>query len=232
MKPSWPFLLVLLLFPTVGTFFYFVAASPDDPLFKIGYAATKLVQLLLPIIWLLRNDPARFSRVRLSWRGAAGGLLFGLLTLAVILGAYYFFYRGGPVFDGVAEVGRGKVRGFGADSVLGFILLGGGISVVHSLFEEYYWRWFGFSELRQRVSLLPALLISSLAFAAHHVLVLWVYFPNYWWSAIIPFAAGTALGGAIWAWWYEKSGSLAGAWIAHILADVALMMVGYDLLFR
>ena len=37
-------------------------------------------------------------------------------------------------------------------------------------------------------------------------------------------------GGAIWAWMYEKTGSLYGPWVNHALVDTAIFIVGYDLL--
>ena len=58
-----------------------------------------------------------------------------------------------------------------------------------------------------------------------------VYFPGRFWTATIPFSLGVTFGGVIWAWGYDRFGSLAGPWTAHIGADVGLMAVGYDLLF-
>jgi membrane protease YdiL (CAAX protease family) len=74
--------------------------------------------------------------------------------------------------------------------------------------------------------------MSALAFAAHHVIVLYVYFPGRLWTATVPFAFAVAVGGAIWAWLYDRHQSLAGPWIAHALTDVAIMAVGFDLLYR
>ena len=56
--------------------------------------------------------------------------------------------------------------------------------------------------------------------------------PNHFFSATLPFSVGVAFGGLVWAWWYERSGSLAGPWVAHIFADLGIMAVGYDLLYR
>jgi membrane protease YdiL (CAAX protease family) len=67
---------------------------------------------------------------------------------------------------------------------------------------------------------------------SHHVIVLSVYFPGRFWSAVVPFSLAIALGGAAWAWIYHKSGSLIGPWISHLIVDVAVMAIGYDLAFR
>src|SRR5262249_11228268 len=102
-------------------------------------------------------------------------------------------------------------------------------SLVHSLLEEYYWRWFVYGRMRRYVSLAPAIVISSLGFMAHHVIVLATYFgwANGWtWL----FAVATAVGGAFWAWLYERSGSIYGPWISHLLMDAAIFGIGYDLM--
>jgi hypothetical protein len=83
--------------------------------------------------------------------------------------------------------------------------------------------------MRRLMRLAPALLLSGLAFGAHHVLVLAMYFgwdsPWTW-----GFSAAVAIGGVYWAWLYERTGSLVGPWLSHILADVAIFTIGYELL--
>jgi membrane protease YdiL (CAAX protease family) len=74
--------------------------------------------------------------------------------------------------------------------------------------------------------------LSGLAFMGHHVLVLNVFFPGWFWPAVVPLSACIALGGVAWAWLYERSGSLLGPWVSHVIVDVALMAIGYDILFR
>jgi membrane protease YdiL (CAAX protease family) len=70
--------------------------------------------------------------------------------------------------------------------------------------------------------------ISSLGFMAHHVLVLGKYFgfssPATW-----LFSVCVAVGGAVWAWLYERTESLLGPWLSHLLVDAAIFAIGYDL---
>jgi membrane protease YdiL (CAAX protease family) len=231
-KVPWAILVLALALPTVGALVYFVAADPDDPLFRVAYAASKVIQFALPIVALLTFVPGRLKTVRASARGLPAGLAFGLVTLIAILGVYFVALRNGPHLSGVAEAVKGKVRGFGLHSPAGFAALAMFLSVIHSFLEEYYWRWFVHGGLRERLSQPVAVTVSSLAFAAHHVVVLYVYFPGRLWSATLPFTLAVAMGGAVWAWLYDRSGSLAGSWAAHALTDVALMAVGYDLLYR
>ena len=76
------------------------------------------------------------------------------------------------------------------------MLLAGFISILHSLLEEYYWRWFIFGELKQYVPLVMAITLSSLAFMAHHVIVLYVFLPGEFLTAVVPFSLCIGVGGA------------------------------------
>ena len=37
------------------------------------------------------------------------------------------------------------------------------------------------------------------------------------------------IGGAFWAWLYHRSESLYAPWISHCLVDLAIFLVGYDM---
>ncbi len=101
--------------------------------------------------------------------------------------------------------------------------------LAHSLLEEYYWRWFVFGQLRRLTTFLPAAVVSSLAFMAHHVVILAVYFPDYFVVAVLPFSLGIAVGGFVWAWLYERNGSVYAPWLSHLLVDAAIFVIGWDL---
>jgi membrane protease YdiL (CAAX protease family) len=65
----------------------------------------------------------------------------------------------------------------------------------------------------------------------HHVVILGGFFPGHFWEIVLPFSLAIAVGGVVWAWMYERSGSLLGPWLSHLIVDVALMAVGYRLAF-
>jgi uncharacterized protein len=232
MRVPCPVLIFALAFPTAGAFVYFVAADPDSPAFRISYAVSKVVQFALPVIAIAIFDTGRFRQIRLSIRGIGAGIAIGLVISAVIQAAYWLALRDGPIFSGLTSAVRSKVAGFGMDNPVRFVALAAFLSIAHSFLEEYYWRWFGHGALRERLPPTAAILISSIAFAAHHVVVLHIYFPDRLWSATLPFSLGVAVGGACWAYLYDRFNSLAGPWAAHALADAALMAIGFDLLYR
>lgn len=235
-----------LAFPTVITYAHFVAVAPDEPTanprLMALYTAGKLVQFALPVgFWWLtkrpgvapprttsvadRETPRR--RVGAVWLGVA----FGLIVGTAILGLYGWWLAGSPAFVSAAQHVRAKVVEFGCDTPGRFVAFAAFLSLAHSLFEEYYWRWFAFGGLRATWPFWAAALLGSLAFAGHHVVVLSVYFPGAFWGAVLPFSLGVAAGGFVWCWMYERSGSLVGPWLSHVLIDAAIMAVGYHLVF-
>lgn len=123
---------------------------------------------------------------------------------------------------------RSKIRGLGVDRLWKFIALGAFYAVFHSLLEEYYWRWFVFQRLQRLWALTPAIGLSSIAFMAHHVILMAVFFG---WSSpwTYFFSFSVAVGGAVWAWLYASSESIYGPWLSHLLVDAAIFLIGYDL---
>lgn len=232
MRVPWPVLIAAMAFPTAGAIVYFVAADPDSPAFRVSYAISKVVQFALPVIVIAVFGPSRFRQIHLSMPGLGAGVVVGLGMSAAIDGAYWLVLRDSLVVSGLATSVRSKVAGFGLDRPAGFITLAVFLSLAHSFLEEYYWRWFVHGALRDRLPSATAILISSIAFTAHHVVVLHTYFPERFWTATFPFSLGVATGGACWAWLYDRFNSLAGPWAAHALADAALMAIGFDLLYR
>ena len=44
--------------------------------------------------------------------------------------------------------------------------------------------------------------------------------------------AGVAIGGAVWALVYEKSRSLLGPAVSHMLVDAGIFLIGYDVVLQ
>jgi membrane protease YdiL (CAAX protease family) len=42
-------------------------------------------------------------------------------------------------------------------------------------------------------------------------------------------SSAVAVGGAFWAWLYERTGSIYSAWLSHLLIDAGIFWVGYEL---
>jgi membrane protease YdiL (CAAX protease family) len=221
-----------MAFPTALTLAYFVLLSGrQQALVQMVYTVGKAVQFGFPLAWTAWST-GRFPRPSLPGRRGAGvGLAFGLAALAGALTLHGAVLRPAGILDGsVAARVQAKVAAFGVTSPFRFVALGAFYSLFHSGAEEYYWRWFVFGELRRAARVRTAVVASSAAFAAHHLIILGTFFG--WtspWTPALTFAV--AAGGAFWAWLYHRSGSLLGPWIGHLLVDAAIFAVGYQLAF-
>jgi membrane protease YdiL (CAAX protease family) len=218
-----------LVFPSLYTWIYFVVLGDSRPaLGQTVYAAGKAIQFALPIVWMLAVERWQPRWGRPSTAGLATGVVFGAIILAAIVALYHLWLK--PA--GFLAFARGPIRDrlarFGVDGPGKYVLLAAFYSLIHSLLEEYYWRWFVFGRLREVMPWKAAVAVSGVAFMGHHVIVLGTYFG--WLSpATWLFSAAVALGGACWAWLYHTSRSLLGPWMSHLLVDAAIFTVGYNL---
>jgi hypothetical protein len=216
-----------MLFPALGAWLYFVVFA-GAALMKPAYLISKLVQFALPVVWVVGVERQMVRPTPPRVRGIAAGLGSGLAMLAGLLAIYYGYFRHLPALADAPRAINEKLAGFGVDRVPEFLALAVFYSALHSLLEEYYWRWFVFGQLERRMRAANAVVLSSLAFMAHHVLVIGEFLGSYGLTTWL-FSLGVALGGAWWALLYRWSRSLYGPWVSHMLVDVALMGIGYEL---
>ena len=139
-----PEILVLIFaasFPTLAAWVYFVLFSGESWMLTLG-ALSKLVQFALPAvwIWLVLRQPRRIGGV--STRDLLSGALSGLVILAACLGLYYGYIKHHPAFSASPQALGEKLKGLGADTPGGFLVVALFYSLIHSFLEEYYWRWF------------------------------------------------------------------------------------------
>jgi membrane protease YdiL (CAAX protease family) len=212
------------------TWLYFVALHESPAgLQQSAYGIGKAIQFALPMVWvcLVQRQRPRLRQPNSKW--LIGGALFGLAVAVATAVLYFGALKPRGMFDAPAAAVRAKVESFGAASPPMFLLLALFYSTIHSLLEEYYWRWFVFWQLDRWCKLPLAIAISSVAFSAHHVLVLAHYFgctsPLTW-----LFTAAVAIGGAFWAWFYRASGSIYAPWLSHAIVDATIFAIGYDVI--
>jgi len=217
-----------LTFPTALTWVYFVALAGTESRWQ-GLAAGlgKVVQFGFPLVWVywICREPWR----RPVWKrdGILVGTAFGLLIATAMVALYHVGFKPLGWFDIANEQIRAKVAGMKLDSVEKYLAISLFYPLCHSLIEEYYWRWFVFGRMKRHVSMTTAIVVSSLGFMAHHVILLATFFG---WSSPLTYFLSfcVAIGGGAWAWLYVRSGSLIGPWISHMFVDAAIFLVGYD----
>lgn len=240
-RTRWIGVVVTAVLPSVITWCYFILLADVGPRIQQGvYSVGKIVQFGFPVFWILcvLNVPLLLSGVASlpldstgPWRlqkSLAIGTGVGLAVCAAMFAIYEFVFP-----DAVHELLTAqlveRVQGFGVDSWPKFVGLGVFYALVHSLLEEYYYRWFVFGQLRHVVPLGTAMLISGVAFMGHHVIVLTHYFGGVTPISIF-LSLAIAIGGMIWAWQYEKSRSLVGPWLSHLVVDAGIFVLGFFLL--
>ena len=224
-------LVFALVYPTLLTWLYFIALAHESAAVQQGaYGTGKLIQFAFPLVWTWLFYRHAIGPPRRTIAGVPAGITFGLAVGGGMLLAYHYWLAPSEILASATQPMTDKLTALGLQSPAAFIALGLFYALVHSLLEEYYWRWFVFARLRDITTLSNAILVSSLGFMAHHVLILATYFG--WTSpATWLFSIAIAIGGAAWAWLYHRSGSLVGPWLSHLLVDAAIFMIGYHLVF-
>jgi membrane protease YdiL (CAAX protease family) len=230
----WVALGVALVYPTLTAWIYFMALPGSEaepsPTLQTTYALSKAGQFALPLICLLLFDRRLYFPGRPAARDVGLSLGFGLVVVVGMLLLYYSVWQGTPFFAEASARFRRELSQFNLASPAGFAINAVVITLVHSLLEEYYWRWFAFGWLTRLISPMFANLLSSAAFAAYHAVLLHGYFPE-WILLAAFFGLCSGAGGVFWAWLYWRSGSIYPPWLSHLVVDAGLFVVGYDLFF-
>ena len=228
-------LAVAMTFPTALAWLYFVVlggTGKPNAIQQASYAVAKTLQFAIPLFFcvvIARRWPSLRTP---KTEGLVLGLGFGLVVSAAMIAAYFGALRSSPLLAEAPGRIRQKLDEFGVSSGAAFLGLGLFIAVVHSFLEEYYWRWFVFGQMRALMPVWAAVVVSSLGFMSHHVLIIHAYLPDRPWSGVLPASLGVAVGGAVWAWLYHKAGSLVAPWLSHALVDIALFAIGWNLMSR
>ncbi len=228
-RRDWAAVLFAIALPTFVTLAYFVWSEGLMPgVRQVIYSGAKVLQFVFPVCWVWLVQKQRLQVWPPSARGILLGLAFGVAVLAAAMGLYHGWLKSAEFFtDGIVPI-REKVSEMGVSSAWKFGALGIFYSLCHSFLEEYYWRWFVFTQLKRLIPLWPAIVVSALGFTAHHVLVIGTFFgitsPMTWLLSL-----AVAVGGVFWAWLYHRSESLIGPWIGHLFIDAAIFLIGYDI---
>lgn len=224
---------IALILPTFITWIYFILlAGTPSATQKIAFAICKVSQFALPVVWVCFLQRERPQVIRPSAWSLITGTLFGLAVAGAMFALYFaVLLPSGLLTTPIAAV-KAKIISFGVSSPAAFLLLALFYSAIHSLLEEYYWRWFVFGQLTRFTRLSTAIALSSIGFAAHHVLVLAHYFSYSGTTGVLTwlFTLAIIIGGAFWAWLYRVSNSLAAPWLSHAIVDAAIFAIGYHIL--
>jgi membrane protease YdiL (CAAX protease family) len=123
---------------------------------KGAYGIGKVIQFAFPLFFvlLIRKECLQFRGLDTSGLVLAVG--FGLLVAGAMLGLYFLWLKPAGLFASVIPEVQEKLKGFGVNSLAAYAVLAVFCSLVNSLLEEYYWRWFVFGRLRNITPLTAA----------------------------------------------------------------------------
>lgn len=215
-------LLLVLPAPSIGVAAAFYLAP--GPAGQAVYAAGKAVLYGLPLLWHLLVDrrPPSWSPPRRG--GFVAGALLGLLLAAAVVAAWLLLGR--TLVDPTPLRALAAANGF--DTLGRYVAIAAWLTVVNSALEEYAFRWFLVSRLRVLTSERLAVVLAAAGFTAHHVLVLLAFFDP---PVALLASAAVFVGGLAWSWLYARYGSVWPGWLSHAMVDVAVLAVGWRLLF-
>jgi len=224
-------LFVISTLPFFASLIYFLPTEPS-PWFMNLLAFTKAFLFVCPLLfWKFLKLPGNWKDFGSLLKGpnikrqAVIGIGLGILMSGVVLLAY----------ECLSDATRTEMlaRVAAKISVLKiaehFLIYGIVLSFVHSLLEEFYWRFFVYNAWKAKLPQLKftAHMIAGLAFTLHHFTVTVHYFDL---SFGLILGLGVWAGGVIWSYVYEKERSLLGVWISHIIVDLALISIGFKAL--
>lgn len=212
--------------PVLASLLYFQWLS-DAVWVQFVYLTAKGFTVVWPVVALGLLLGVRPLLPEPLWRRDLRALPMGLLTGLTIVGALFALLATplAGLLETAAPVVREKIATFGIGAHYWSFAVG--FSVIHAGIEEYYWRWFLFGTLRRRLPAVPAHGLAAIAFAAHHVVVGATFFGPSLGGLL---GACVAVGGLIWSVMLARQGTLAGAWLSHIVVDLGLAYVGYRML--
>jgi uncharacterized protein len=153
------------------------------------------------------------------------GLILGIIMFSAIILAYFFV---GQQAINLADI-RAKATEVGITQP--GVYLAGCVywSFINSLVEELTWRGFVVSQCKILFPKTLAVIIAALCFTTHHSIALYGYTHN--WLVVFLGSLGVFLAGVVWAWCYSYYRSIMPGYISHILADLAIAIIGYRLIF-
>ena len=215
-------LLLLVPAPSLGAAVLLYWAP--DALGKVLYGVCKVWLLALPIVWLLFVERGKFSLSPLRKGGLMAGLGTGV-AIAVVIFVFYALVGRGWID---AEAFRSSLSEAGFDNKTFYLGAAVYVVLINAAIEEYVWRWFVFRQCERLVPGFLAVLLSAALFTIHHIVSLRAYVG---WDVTLVSCLGLLIGATVWSTLYWRYRSIWPGYLSHICADIAVYVVGWQLLF-
>ncbi|WP_333226338.1 CPBP family intramembrane glutamic endopeptidase [Microcoleus sp. Pol12B5] len=181
--------------------------------------------LVFPIAWSVFVDREKLSLSLPKRQEVLAGSIWGIFMFAVILGIYSLF--GQQWIDPVLAKEKSYQLGISSPTI--YLIVEAYFVLVNSLIEEFTWRWFVCNKCQILIPGTKAIFLSSLFFTLHHIFVIAAYSD---WQAVLLGSLAVFAVGIIWSHSYVTYRSLWSTYISHAIADLALAIIGWQILFN
>ncbi len=192
---------------------------------QLLFILTRVWISTLPIAWFVWIKKGKLAVSLPSKHQCLIGLMLGTMMFGIILSAYWLV---GQFWIHPTDV-RSKAEQVGLNHPNVYLFTALYFTLINSLLEEYIWRWFVGQQCEVLFQKTGALGFAALCFTLHHIIALTAYTGN--WLVVALGSFGVFAAGAIWSWCYLTYRSLWACYISHLLADLAIALIGWHLLF-
>lgn len=194
----------------------------------VSYGVKTLSKLTLfilgPLFYIVKVKKTSLKSAlnlgRKTGKSAKLGIILGILSFVILLMAYNVV---GLFMDFGSIVGELKNVNVTAKNI---IIIGLYITFGNSLLEEFFFRGFVFLNLYQLGFKKSGYFFSALLFSLYHIGIFKNWFEP-WVMALALF--GLISIGLIFNWLCTKTNNFINSWIVHILADSAIILIGFKL---
>ena len=198
-----------------------------DGVLRPGYAVKSAIKvamfMFVPLIASrIDRSVLYLPLLRPKKKGLLPAIALGVGIYAVILGGYFLV---SPFFD-FSKIAGALTTNAGVTKE-NFLYVSLYISFVNSFLEEFFFRGFVFTNLKQLSSRKLAYIFSATAFSLYHVAMMIGWFSP---ALFLLVMVGLAAGGMIFNWLNEKLDTIYCSWLTHMFANFAINTIGFMLL--
>ena len=198
-----------------------------DGVLRPGYAAKSAIKIalfmLIPLIASkIDHSVLYLSLLRPKKKGLLPAIALGVGIYVVILGGYFLV---SPFFD-FSQIAGALTDNAGVTKD-NFLYVSLYISFANSFLEEFFFRGFVFTNLKQHSGRKLAYIFSAAAFSLYHVAMMIGWFSP---ALFLLVMAGLVVGGMIFNWLNEKLDTIYCSCLTHMFANFAINTIGFMLL--
>ena len=204
-----------------------LAMALIDGVIRPGYAVKSAIKIalfmLIPLI-ASRLDRSVFylQLLRPKQKGLLPAIALGVGIYVVILGGYFLVSR----FFDFSQIAGALTNNAGVTKE-NFLYVSLYISFANSFLEEFFFRGFVFTNLKQHSGRKLAYIFSAAAFSMYHVAMMIGWFSP---ALFLLVMVGLVIGGMIFNWLNEKLDTIYCSWLTHMFANFAINTIGFMLL--